>query len=110
MGDAPAIDRFQIAVALPAVGCERPSIGPRRGESKIVKYRDLDPDLGRWLSEDPVGLSGGVNLYQYANNNPVNRVDTLGLTPTCIEKMRLLIIELKHNKRTPLGPWEYRDA
>ena len=36
MGDAPAIDRFQIAVALPAVGCERPSIGPRRGESKIV--------------------------------------------------------------------------
>ena len=35
--------------------------------------RYYDPELGRFISRDPLGLAGGdVNLYRYAGNNPVN--------------------------------------
>ncbi len=37
--------------------------------------------LGRWLSCDPLGLEGGINLYVYANNSPLCFVDNEGLTP-----------------------------
>ncbi len=42
------------------------------------RYRYYDPDSGRFVSQDPIGLRGGVNLYQYASN-PVVMVDPLGL-------------------------------
>jgi RHS repeat-associated protein len=42
-------------------------------------YRAYNPALGRWLSRDPIGETGGVNLYGYADNDPVDRVDSLGL-------------------------------
>ena len=32
-----------------------------------------------WLSKDPIGLSGGLNLYVYCSNDPVNRRDPFGL-------------------------------
>jgi len=38
-----------------------------------------DAELGRWLSRDPIGEEGGVNLYAYVLTNPVNVVDPLGL-------------------------------
>jgi hypothetical protein len=38
-----------------------------------------DPELGRWLSRDPIGEDGGINLYGYVGNDPVNGVDPLGL-------------------------------
>jgi RHS repeat-associated protein len=43
------------------------------------RFRYYDPALGRYLSRDPVGLAGGLNLYLYAGNDPVNRADPLGL-------------------------------
>ena len=45
----------------------------------LATYRAYDPDLGRWLSRDPIGEDGGLNLYAYVGNNPLNRVDFLGL-------------------------------
>lgn len=42
-------------------------------------YRFYDSDLGRWLSRDPIAESGGINLYGYVQNNPVNVTDPLGL-------------------------------
>ena len=32
-----------------------------------------------WLTPDPIGVLGGLNLYRYVNNNPSNWVDILGL-------------------------------
>ena len=33
-------------------------------------YRAYDADLARWLSRDPIGERGGINLYGYVNNSP----------------------------------------
>ncbi|WP_321882646.1 RHS repeat-associated core domain-containing protein [Paraburkholderia bannensis] len=45
------------------------------------RHRYYDPDSGRFISKDPIGLAGGVNAYRYAPN-PVQWVDPLGLTCT----------------------------
>ena len=37
------------------------------------------PTIGRWLSKDPIGLEGGLNLYAFCGNNAVNFVDPQGL-------------------------------
>jgi RHS repeat-associated protein len=42
------------------------------------RYRYYDPAVGRFLSKDPIGFNGGLNLYQYAPN-PIEWVDPLGL-------------------------------
>jgi len=41
--------------------------------------RAYDPATGTWLSRDPIGEAGGVNLYAYVGGNPVSRFDPLGL-------------------------------
>ncbi len=43
------------------------------------RFRYYDPECGRFISQDPIGLLGGVNNYQYAPN-PVSWVDPFGLT------------------------------
>jgi RHS repeat-associated protein len=42
-------------------------------------YRFYSPELGRWLSRDPLGEIGEVNLYNFIRNNPYRFVDALGL-------------------------------
>jgi len=44
-----------------------------------MRARYYDADTGRFISEDPSGFNGGINLYAYCNSNPVNFVDPLGL-------------------------------
>jgi RHS repeat-associated protein len=41
-------------------------------------FRYYDPQVGRFISQDPIGLAGGLNLYQYAPN-PVSWIDPWGL-------------------------------
>jgi RHS repeat-associated protein len=43
------------------------------------RARFYDPQLGRFISEDPIGLSGGVNQFAYVSNNPQNGTDPSGL-------------------------------
>ena len=42
-------------------------------------HRYYDPGTGRYISADPIGLRGGINLYAYVHNDPVNWVDPWGL-------------------------------
>jgi len=42
------------------------------------RFRYYDADIGRFISQDPIGLYGGDNLYQYAPN-PTEWIDPLGL-------------------------------
>ncbi|MEQ1750474.1 MAG: RHS repeat-associated core domain-containing protein, partial [Prosthecobacter sp.] len=46
---------------------------------ELALYRAYDPELGRWISEDPLGEDGGLNLYGYVGNNPLMGTDPLGL-------------------------------
>jgi RHS repeat-associated protein len=43
------------------------------------KARAYDPKLGRFLQTDPIGTTGGINLYAYVGNDPVNLKDPSGL-------------------------------
>lgn len=42
-------------------------------------YRYYDPNLGRWISRDPIGERGGLNLYGFVNNDGICNIDILGL-------------------------------
>jgi RHS repeat-associated protein len=42
-------------------------------------FRYYNPQTGRYITPDPIGLEGGVNLFAYVQNNPMNRVDPSGL-------------------------------
>ncbi len=44
-------------------------------------FRYYDPKAGRYMIPDPIGLEGGINLFAYTENNPVNKIDRLGLNP-----------------------------
>ena len=46
----------------------------------LVNFRArwYDPVTGRWLSKDPIGLSGGLNLYVFCGDDPVNTLDPIG--------------------------------
>ncbi len=52
----------------------------KESELHYNRFRYYDPESGRFLSGDPIGLMGSLNLYLYARN-PINWVDPWGLMP-----------------------------
>ncbi len=45
----------------------------------LCTNRHYDPQQGRFLTRDPIGYDGGINLYSYTANDPINFSDPLGL-------------------------------
>lgn len=45
----------------------------------LAPLRAYDSVVGRWMSRDPIGEATSVNLYQYVRNDPLDRLDPLGL-------------------------------
>ncbi len=103
-------DAFGAPLVLDAAGNQRPGNGSLVGNR--FRWRDslyfsayglyhLDrrfysPSLGRFLQPDPIGQTGGLNLYAYCGNDPVNLSDPSGLTdrPTA---------ETEENQTQPAG-------
>jgi len=55
---------------------------PTASLASYYRARYYDPTTGRFISEDPGGLRGGINLYKYVADNPSNLVDPRGLQPS----------------------------
>lgn len=55
--------------------------GREQDAADLYYYRNryFKPSTERFISEDPIGLKGGSNLYAYVGGNPVNLIDPLGL-------------------------------
>jgi len=39
--------------------------------------------LGKWPNRDPLDEKGGINLYQFVQNNPIGYADAFGFCPDC---------------------------
>jgi RHS repeat-associated protein len=44
----------------------------------LAGHRYYSPFTGKWMNRDPTGYDGGMNLYEYAGDDPVNEIDTSG--------------------------------
>jgi RHS repeat-associated protein len=83
----------QAAVVTPQATADKPTItstlrlpGQIEDEETGLHYnfrRYYDPSIGRYISQDPIGLAGGDNLYRYAEADPVNLTDPTGECPHC---------------------------
>src|SRR5688572_16266204 len=52
-----------------------------RSGLNLTRTRDYSANLGRFISRDPIEEEGGLNLYAYVDNDPINLIDPDGLFP-----------------------------
>ncbi|MCP4706780.1 MAG: hypothetical protein GY865_19455 [candidate division Zixibacteria bacterium] len=60
--------------------------------------RYYDPTTGRYITPDPIGLDGGINLFAYTENNPINLIDPKGLQST-VKEVKPFINLIKQVKK-----------
>lgn len=59
-----------------------------------MRARHYSPKLRRFLAPDPIGQSGGLNTYAYANSDPIGYVDPFGLAPSSSNSDSIMPFEL----------------
>ncbi|MCF7689359.1 MAG: RHS repeat-associated core domain-containing protein, partial [Cephaloticoccus sp.] len=59
------------------IDTSKPQFPGSRGAISGQRY--YSPSLGRFINRDPIEEQGGINLYAFVGNNPVNRWDLLGM-------------------------------
>lgn len=69
-----------------------------------VRYRAYAPELGHWLSRDPLGAFAGANLYQYVHNGPVASTDSFGLIEDWMLENKEIWREMQRRKQMGLPP------
>jgi RHS repeat-associated protein len=57
-----------------------------RTSFNLTQYRAYTADFGRWISRDPIEENGGLSLYAYVTNDPIDRYDELGLLDFVFDK------------------------
>jgi RHS repeat-associated protein len=72
----------------------------------FYRGRYYNPAWGRFISEDPIGLAGGANLYRYAADNPLQLRDPSGNLPGLIPGFQLIpkIIDAWTHRNDPPLP------
>ncbi len=67
-----------------------------------VRNRWYDPAQGRFMSEDPSGLSGGLNLYAFGGADPINSVDPYGQSQFCLYNFQYFVDTFTLTAVTPI--------
>jgi len=64
---------------------------------EFALFRAYDPSRGTWISRDPIGEKGGVNLYGYVGRNPTTLTDQSGETPLDLAFLAYDLFQLARN-------------
>jgi len=67
-------------------------------------YRWYAPNLQRWLNRDPIEELGGINLYRFVRNNPINEQDSFGLLSAACTAARQALADALRNFNQAPGP------
>ena len=73
----------------------------------LHRARYYSPAMGRFISEDPIGLGGGVNEYSYAWGNPISFADPLGLFVVAVTGVGSGVLVLYNDNGTIAGSYPY---
>ncbi|HXJ87330.1 MAG TPA: RHS repeat-associated core domain-containing protein [Candidatus Binatia bacterium] len=74
------------------------------------RARYYDPEVGRFISEDPIGFDSGTNFYSYVSNSPIGLVDPFGLSQADVGRIKndaqnSIDNMTKNGERTDPGWW-----
>jgi len=68
-------------------------------------YRFYAPSVGKWITTDPIWEAGGMNLYGFANNNPLSFIDPEGKHPVVIAIVVLAGVYVAYQAIDAIAEW-----
>jgi RHS repeat-associated protein len=79
------------------------------------RFRWYSPILGRFLQTDPIGVNGGINVYQFVGNDPINSFDSFGLredmpgapafcNPELEQRRTQIVLQIRNAPRVETDP------